>query len=63
MFLLLLLKGTHAKFNDVIDEVSRDGLPVHFVDNHLLQNKKVKIRNEDILPINHAYKHQHDVTM
>lgn len=61
--MLLLLKGTHIKFNDVIDEVSRDGLPIHFVDNHLLQNKMTTIRNADILPITQAYEHQHDGTM
>lgn len=36
----LLLKVTHGKFNDVVDEIAWDGLAVHFVDYHLLQKKK-----------------------
>lgn len=61
----LLLKVTHGKFNDVVDEIAWDGLAVHFVDYHLLQKKKKMktIRNAYILPINPANTNQHDVTM
>lgn len=47
MFLSLLLKGTHCKFNDVVDEIAWDGLAIHFVDYHLLQKKKKKEKEDE----------------